>query len=54
MYFKNATIRLDEQKDDSFQAGKTLFMQFMERDEREQLKIMQDPNWKFKLLMEKL
>ena len=40
LYFRNATIRLDENQDDSFQAGKTLFMQFMERDERDQLKIM--------------
>ena len=29
-------------------------MQFMERDEREQLKIMQDPKWKFQMMMEKL
>ena len=29
-------------------------MQFMERDERDQLKIMQDPKWKFQNMMEKL
>ena len=54
LYFNNSTIYVDEESNKRFQKEKTLFMQFMEGDQRDQLKKMQDPKYRFKVMLEKL